>query len=69
MKANVDPPKAPESKSESKRDSKDDLKSLPMPEVEKRLGSPAKGLSQAQAQKRLAQHGSNEIKERKTIYS
>jgi magnesium-transporting ATPase (P-type) len=49
----------------SKPDSKDDLKSLPMPEVEKRLGSSAKGLSQAEAQKRLAQYGPNEIKEKK----
>jgi H+-transporting ATPase len=68
MKANVDQPMAPESKSGtkpkspeskwgSKRDSKDDLKSLPMPEGEKRLGSSAKGLSQAEAQKRLAQYG------------
>ena len=49
----------------SKPDSKDDLKSLPMPEVEKRLGSSAKGLSQAEAEKRLAQYGPNEIKEKK----
>ena len=33
----------------SNPDSKDDLKSLPMPEVEKRLGSSPKGLSQAEA--------------------
>ena len=75
MKANVDQPKAPESKlgtkpknPESKsrsKDSKDDLKSLPMPEVEKKLGSSPKGLSQAEAQKRLAQYGPNEIKEKK----
>src|SRR6202453_1117060 len=49
----------------SKTDSKDDLKSLPLPEVEKRLGSSAKGLTQAEAQKRLAQYGPNEIKEKK----
>src|SRR5208282_472244 len=58
-------PKSPESKSGSKPDSKDDLKSLPMPEVEKRLGSSPKGLSQAEAQKRLAKYGPNEIKEKK----
>ena len=46
--------KSPESKSRSKPDSKDDLKSLPMPEVEKQLGSSPKGLSQAEAEKRLA---------------
>jgi H+-transporting ATPase len=58
-------PKAPASKSASKPDSKDDLKSLPMPEVEKQLGSSPKGLSQAEAQKRLAKYGPNEIKEKK----
>ncbi len=58
--------KSPESKSRSKPDSKDDLKSLPMPEVEKQLGSSPKGLSQAEAEKRLAQYGPNEIAEKKT---
>jgi hypothetical protein len=37
------------------------LKSLPLPEVEKKLGSSPDGLSQAGAQKRLAQYGPNEI--------
>ena len=58
-------PKSPESKSGSKPDAKDDLKTLPMPEVEKKLGSSAKGLSQAEAEKRLAQYGPNEIEEKK----
>ncbi|MFZ0758639.1 MAG: plasma-membrane proton-efflux P-type ATPase [Candidatus Sulfotelmatobacter sp.] len=49
----------------SKPDSKDDLKSLPLPEVEKKLRSSPDGLSQAEAQKRLAQYGPNEIKEKK----
>jgi H+-transporting ATPase len=44
----------------------DDLKSLPMAEVEKRLGSSPDGLSQAEATKRLAQYGPNEIEEKKT---
>ena len=48
-----------------KSDSKDDLKSLPMPEVEKRLGSSPDGLSQAEAQKRLAQYGPNQLTEKK----
>jgi H+-transporting ATPase len=43
-----------------------DLKSLPMAEVEKRLGSSPGGLSQAEATKRLAQSGPNEIEEKKT---
>ena len=44
----------------------DDLKSLPLAEVEKRLGSSPDGLSQAEAQKRLTQYGPNEIEEHKT---
>ncbi len=43
-----------------------DLKSLPMPELLEKLGSSPDGLSQAEAQKRLAQYGPNEIKEKKT---
>ncbi len=80
MKSNGDQPKASESKPESKPkasepkpgskpnapDPKDDLKTLPMPEVEKKLGASPKGLSQAEAQKRLAQYGPNEIAEKKT---
>jgi H+-transporting ATPase len=44
----------------------DDLKSLPMPELQAKLGSSPEGLSQAEAQKRLAQYGPNEIEEKKT---
>jgi H+-transporting ATPase len=47
-------------------DAKDDLKSLPILEVEKRLGSSPNGLTQAEAQKRLLQYGPNEIEEKKT---
>jgi H+-transporting ATPase len=42
----------------------DDLKALPMAEVEKRLGSSPEGLSQAEAAKRLVHYGPNEIKEK-----
>jgi H+-transporting ATPase len=66
MEPNADQPKAPESKPGSKPNTKDDLKSLPLPEVEKKLGSSPDGLSQAEAQKRLTQHGPNEIEEKKT---
>ncbi len=45
---------------------KDDLKSLPMAEVEKKLNSSPDGLTQAEAQKRLTQYGPNEIEEKKT---
>ena len=66
MKPNADQPKAPESKPGAKPNAKDDLKSLPLPEVEKRLGSSLDGLSQAEAEKRLTQYGPNEIEEKKT---
>ena len=66
MKPNTDEPKAPEAKPGAKPDAKDDLKSLPMPELQAKLGSSPDGLTQAEAQKRLAQHGPNEIEEKKT---
>jgi len=44
-------------------DAKDDLKTLPMPEVEKRLQSSPDGLTQAEAAKRLTKYGANELKE------
>ena len=43
----------------------DDLKSLPLAEVQKRLGSSPDGLTQAEAQERLARYGPNEIEEKK----
>ena len=67
MKPNADqPPKVSKSKPGSVTDAKDDLKSLPLPEVEKKLGSSPEGLTQAEAQKRLTQYGPNEIEEKKT---
>ena len=66
MKPNAAPLKVSESKPGPKPDSKNDLKSLPMAELLKKLGSSPDGLSQAEAQKRLAQYGPNEIKEEKT---
>ena len=44
----------------------DDLKSLPMSEVQAKLGFSADGLTQEEAQKRLIQYGPNEIEEKKT---
>ena len=43
-----------------------DFKTLPLKEVEKKLGASEDGLSQAEAQKRLTQYGPNEIEEKKT---
>jgi H+-transporting ATPase len=59
LRPNVDQP-------EVKPGAKDDLKSLPLPEVEKQLQTSPNGLSQAEAQKRLTQYGPNEIEEKKT---
>ena len=61
MKPSADSPKAtedskpkdPESKPASKSEAKDDLKTLPIAEVEKRLESSPDGLTQAEAEKRL----------------
>ena len=70
MKPSADQPMAPASKPEAKpgakSDPKDDLKTLPLPEVEKKLESSPEGLTQAEAQKRLAQYGPNELVEKKT---
>ena len=66
METNTDKPKAPESKPGSKPNAKDDLKSLPLAEIEKKLGSSPDGLTQAEAEKRLTQYGPNEIEDKKT---
>ncbi len=50
----------------STQTSQPDLKTLPMPEVQKQLESSPDGLTQAEATKRLAQYGPNEIAEHKT---
>jgi len=60
MKAEGKPGQKPGPKPEPEAD----LKTLPMPEVEKRLDSSPNGLSQAEAQKRLAHDGPNEIPEK-----
>ena len=57
--------RAPEAQPGSKPDVRDDLKSLPLAEVEERLGSSPDGLSEAEAQKRLTDYGPNEIAEKK----
>jgi H+-transporting ATPase len=53
-------------KPDGKPDAKDDLKTLPLAEVEKKLGSSPDGLTQAEAQKRLTRYGPNELTEKKT---
>ena len=66
MEPNADQPKAFGSKPGPKPDDQDDLKSLPMSELQAKLGSSPDGLSQAEAQKRLTHYGPNEIEEKKT---
>jgi H+-transporting ATPase len=65
-KSNVAHAKSPDAKPASPTDAKDDLKTLPMAEVEKRLGSSPDGLTQAEAATRLTKYGPNEIVETKT---
>jgi hypothetical protein len=48
----------------SKSEVKEDLKSLPLAELLAKLGSSPDGLSLAEAQRRLAQYGPNEIAEK-----
>ncbi len=43
----------------------DDLKSLPILDLEKRLGSSAEGLTQAEAQERVVRYGPNAIEEKR----
>jgi H+-transporting ATPase len=47
-------------------DDKNSLKTLAMPELMKKLGASADGLTQAEATKRQAQYGPNQIEEKKT---
>jgi H+-transporting ATPase len=66
MKPSVDKPGAKsKSKPDPKADAKNELKSLPMAEVQKKLNSTPDGLSDAEAKTRLAADGPNEIAEKK----
>jgi H+-transporting ATPase len=61
MKKHKDQTKEP-----AKSGKKNELQTLAMPELFKKLGSSAKGLSPDEAKKRLTQYGFNELKEKKT---
>ena len=65
MKAHADHPRLP-NPNLSRPDAKDNLQTQPLAEVEKQLASSPDGLTQAEAEKRLAQYGPNEIAEKKT---
>ena len=58
--------KTTELKGEPIQNQKEDLKSIPMSELQLKLGSSPEGLNQAEAEKRLIQFGPNEIEEKKT---
>ena len=58
--------KVAEPEPKAKSNGNDDLKSLPMAELQKKLESSADGLTGAEAKKRLTQYGPNEIEEKKT---
>ncbi len=66
MTPDTDAPKDTQPEPGAEDGAKGDLKTLPLPEVEKKLGSSPDGLSQVEATKRLAQYGPNEIEEKKT---
>jgi len=65
MTADIVQPKPGTAKPAADPAAKDDLKSLPLPEVERRLETSPDGLTQAEAEKRLTQYGPNEIAEQK----
>ena len=60
------PEAKPGAKSAAKPAPQDDYKTLPLAEVEKKLGSSPDGLTDAEAKKRLAQYGANELVVQKT---
>jgi H+-transporting ATPase len=66
MKPHADQPKALGFKTASRPDAKDNLQTLPLAELEKKLSSSPDGLTQAEAQNRLTRYGPNEIAEKKT---
>jgi H+-transporting ATPase len=64
--ANGSPAKAPRRGNMPAPRTQNQLQTLATPEVEKQLGSSPEGLTQAEAAKRLAQYGPNELEEKKT---
>ncbi|WP_158769765.1 plasma-membrane proton-efflux P-type ATPase [Paraglaciecola sp. L1A13] len=66
MKTNAHQSKAPGLENGESSGTHDDLKTLPISEVEKILGTTPEGLTQLDATKRLSKFGPNEIQEKKT---
>ena len=69
MELNVAQPNALASKPGSQPQAKDDLKTLPLAEVEKKLRSSADGLTAAEAQKRLLNMDPTRLKKRRPMSS
>ena len=65
MKSSIEQLKHDEKSKQNKPLDNEDLKSLPLVETIQKLASSADGLSQTEADKRLAQYGLNEIEEKK----
>lgn len=65
MKTSTDRSKTTDASSGSKPAAKDDLKTMPLADLEKKLGYSADGLGQAEAAKRLTTYGPNELEEKK----
>lgn len=65
MKLSIEQLKHDEKSKQNKPLDNEDLKSLPLVETIQKLASSADGLSQTEADKRLAQYGLNEIEEKK----
>lgn len=65
MTTDPDPSKATGTPPESKPAARDDLKTMPLADLEKKLACTPDGLGQAEAAKRLAEDGPNEIEEKK----
>ncbi len=65
MSVKMDQLKSTESSQGTKIETKDDLTTISMVELQKILASSPDGLSQHEAQKRLSQYGPNEIEEKK----
>src|SRR5271170_3665452 len=66
MSVHQDHPAAPQSRPGSKPVANDNLQTRPLAELQTKLGFSPDGLSQAEARKRLIQHGPNEIEEKRT---
>ncbi|MGD0941820.1 MAG: plasma-membrane proton-efflux P-type ATPase, partial [Terracidiphilus sp.] len=66
MKENAEVINTKSASTSAPKDDNDSLKTLAMPELMKKLGASADGLTRAEAAKRQAQYGPNQIEEKKT---